>query len=72
MTLTFDLMTPKSLGFLLYMWGINKSSLKSICQSKLELSSVNTFCGWMAGQTDGQTDRMITIWHPYDQFTYDL
>ena len=55
MTLTFDLLTPKSIGVFLSLSSICVWSMKSPGQTLFELSRYNEV--WRDGQTDRQTDR---------------
>ena len=59
MTLTFDLLTPKSIGVFLSLSSICVRSMKSLGQTLFELSRYNEV--W----TDRRTDKMITIGLPH-------
>ena len=55
MTLTFDLLTPKSIGVFLSLSSICVWSMKSVGRTLFELSRYNEV--WTDGRTDRQTDR---------------
>ena len=55
LTLTFDLLTPKSIGVFLPLSSICVWSMKSLGQTLFKLSRYNKV--WTDGQTDRQTDR---------------
>ena len=71
MTLTFDLLTPNSIGVFLSLSSVYVWSMKSLGQKLFELSRYNEV--WTDGQTDrrtdrrtdGQTDKVITIGLPH-------
>ena len=63
MTLTFDLLTPKSIGVFLSLSSICVWSMKSVGQTLFELSRYKEV--WTDGQTDRQTDKVITIGLPH-------
>ena len=61
MTLTFDGMTPKTIGVLLIWYITHVQSLKDLCRKAFELSQHKV-------KTDGwRTDDVITIGHPHFQ-----
>ena len=59
MTLTFDLLTPKSIGHILNSWGASVCSFMIIGGLQSQLSSGNHFQknSVTDRRTDGQTDR---------------
>ena len=63
MTLTFDLLTPKSIGVFLSLSSICVWSMKSVGRTLFELSRYNEV--WTDGRTDRQTDKVITIGLPH-------
>ena len=60
--LTFDLLTPKSIGVFLSLYSICVWSMKSLGQTLFELSRYKES---VDRRTDGQTDKVITIGLPH-------